>query len=301
VFIAGGGTFGQPGQNRMSDADGDGIWSVTKTLPADTYSHYTFTNGACHDFSCKEDIGHQPCALPPWNDRSFQLEGEDLTFNLCFGTCGLGKCSSLAHHVTTKVIFEIDMNSVDLQGYQDKTGAAFYGVYVTGTFDNWAGKGHQLRDNDGDGVFSGVAHLPTGVYEYQFTINGWDGLEAGAPEQHGPCDHNPDDLHPNYGLVVLNQDNILVPRIEWQGCNEAANPSVDNNVASTPLGSDDGTEDTALIIVIIAVVALFLAVAYLWGTRSKKGGQALGRRSSGADVVNFPDVNSNTSDMEILP
>ena len=69
--------------------------------------------------------GHQPCALPPWNDRSFQLEGEDLTFNLCFGTCGLGKCSSLAHHVTTKVIFEIDMNSVDLQGYQDKTGAAF--------------------------------------------------------------------------------------------------------------------------------------------------------------------------------
>ena len=41
-----------PGDNQMTDDDGDGIYSITVKARLD--SHYTFTNGACGDWSCKE-------------------------------------------------------------------------------------------------------------------------------------------------------------------------------------------------------------------------------------------------------
>jgi len=73
VFLAGGGTFGSPGDNPMSDADGDDVWTITVTLPANLSTDYTFLNGNCPDWSCKESIGGQDCAVPPYNDRHIDL------------------------------------------------------------------------------------------------------------------------------------------------------------------------------------------------------------------------------------
>ena len=56
VFLAGGGTFGNPGDNPMTDDDGDGIYSITVSLPIGLTSYYAFTNGACGDWSCKENL-----------------------------------------------------------------------------------------------------------------------------------------------------------------------------------------------------------------------------------------------------
>ena len=54
----------------MTDDDGDGIWSVSIEVPNGFTGYYTFTNGACQDWSCKEDIGGLECANPNnWNDR----------------------------------------------------------------------------------------------------------------------------------------------------------------------------------------------------------------------------------------
>ena len=53
VYIAGGGNFGNPGDNEMTDPDGDGIYSITMMLDEGFSSFYTFTNGACGDWSCK--------------------------------------------------------------------------------------------------------------------------------------------------------------------------------------------------------------------------------------------------------
>ena len=53
VFLAGGGTFGSPGDNPMSDEDGDDIWTITVTLPSNLSTDYTFLNGNCPDWSCK--------------------------------------------------------------------------------------------------------------------------------------------------------------------------------------------------------------------------------------------------------
>ena len=54
VFLAGGAHFGWPGDNPMSDDDGDGIWSITVNLAEGTAGNYTFLNGNCGDWSCKE-------------------------------------------------------------------------------------------------------------------------------------------------------------------------------------------------------------------------------------------------------
>ena len=68
--FGGGRQFGFPGDFPMSDEDGDGIWSITVQVPHGFTGHYTFTNGACQDWSCKENIVGQDCADPDnWNDR----------------------------------------------------------------------------------------------------------------------------------------------------------------------------------------------------------------------------------------
>jgi hypothetical protein len=62
VFLAGGADFGAPGDNPMTDDDGDGVYSITVEVAVPYTGNYTFTNGACGDWSCKENIAGQDCA-----------------------------------------------------------------------------------------------------------------------------------------------------------------------------------------------------------------------------------------------
>lgn len=90
--VAGGDNFGMPGDHPMADPDGDGIWTVQVTLPPALGTGYTYTNGACEDWSCKEQIGGQDCANPPYDDRYLNSGTEDHEINECFGQCGEGVC-----------------------------------------------------------------------------------------------------------------------------------------------------------------------------------------------------------------
>ena len=88
VYVAGGGYFGVPGDNPMTDDDGDGIWSVSIEVPNGFTGYYTFTNGACQDWSCKEDISGLECANPNnWNDRVLVDVTSSMEVNTCFGQC----------------------------------------------------------------------------------------------------------------------------------------------------------------------------------------------------------------------
>jgi hypothetical protein len=92
VYLAGGGTFGVAGDNPMSDEDGNDIWTIAVTLPSNLSTDYTFLNGNCADWSCKEDITGQDCTVLPYNDRHIDLGTEDVTVNACFAVCGDGIC-----------------------------------------------------------------------------------------------------------------------------------------------------------------------------------------------------------------
>ena len=88
VFLAGGGNFGMPGDYPMTDDDGDGVWTITVEVPAGFTGHYTFTNGACQDWSCKENIAGQACADPDnWNDRYIENVTGPVVINTCFAQC----------------------------------------------------------------------------------------------------------------------------------------------------------------------------------------------------------------------
>lgn len=89
IFIAGGSEFGAaPNAFELKDDDGDGIYSVTFERGVGFSGYHTFTNGACPDYGCKEDISGQACADPNnFNDRFINAVSADTVINTCFGEC----------------------------------------------------------------------------------------------------------------------------------------------------------------------------------------------------------------------
>jgi len=98
VFLAGGDYFGVPGDNPMSDDDGDGIWTITLAMPLGYSGAYTFTNGACADWSCKENIIGQECAYNEWSDRFLpEVTSAGATITTCFSLCSTdGSCEEIS-------------------------------------------------------------------------------------------------------------------------------------------------------------------------------------------------------------
>lgn len=89
VYLAGGGDFGPPGGRfKMLDADGDGVFSIQIERQRGFATFYDFANGACPDYSCKEDLAGQPCAVPTnYNDRWLSPVQQDTVINTCYATC----------------------------------------------------------------------------------------------------------------------------------------------------------------------------------------------------------------------
>lgn len=80
IFIAGGGTFGMPGDNKMALVPGSQtVYTLTYEVPSFTHHFYTFTNGANQNWSGKEALNGGPCAVGQWDDRAFEAEESDIT------------------------------------------------------------------------------------------------------------------------------------------------------------------------------------------------------------------------------
>ena len=134
VHIAGGGSFGGPGDNPLTDTDGDGIYTGTFTFPANGSSYYTYLNGGS-DWSQKENIAGQECADPDaFDDRFVQWGTDDVTINACFQICGDGFCSDLTPPSDNGIVFTgafggaVDENAPGGGIYTNPTGA-----------ESWAG------------------------------------------------------------------------------------------------------------------------------------------------------------------
>lgn len=89
VYLAGGLDFGPPGGRfKMDDSDGDGVFSIEIERQRGYSTYYDFANGACPDYSCKENLAGQPCAVAAnFNDRWLSPVQQDTVINTCFGTC----------------------------------------------------------------------------------------------------------------------------------------------------------------------------------------------------------------------
>lgn len=89
VWLAGGGNFDVPGgKYKMSDTDGDGIFEIVVPRKQGFSSYYTFANGPCPDYSCKENLEGLPCGNPAnFNDRFLPATNSNMTVATCFGAC----------------------------------------------------------------------------------------------------------------------------------------------------------------------------------------------------------------------
>ena len=158
VYLAGGDYFGVPGDNPMSDDDGDGIWTITMAMPIGYTGAYTFTNGACGDWSCKENIVGQPCAFGTWSDRELPEVTGDATYSTCFSQCTTdGTCASVT---ASDVTFRVDMSEQDVSE----------GVYLHAAYDGWGAI--PMTDDNGDNIYEYTTSLETGVYQYLFQNSG---------------------------------------------------------------------------------------------------------------------------------
>ncbi len=174
--LAGGADFGIPGDNPMTDDDGDNVWTITVDVPVGYTGYYTFTNGACPDWGCKENIAGQDCANPEnYNDRQLDNITENTVINTCFGQCTTdGSCAIIGGAIP--VTFQVDMSNETVGG----------DVFMSGTFDGWCGC-TQMTDDDGDDIYSVTVDAMPGGFEWKFLNGGWGGDEQFDPEIDGEC------------------------------------------------------------------------------------------------------------------
>lgn len=168
-FIAGGTAFGVPGDNALTqDASDPNLWTITMSVPANTYLNYTFTNGNCPDYSCKENIAGLPCAdAGNFNDRFLNVSA-DTTILACYETCDSdGTCT--APPTPVNITFRVDMSN-------ETVDAA--GVKVAGSFQGWNDQANPMTDV-GNGVWETTVTLnPEIEIEWKFINGAWGGDES---------------------------------------------------------------------------------------------------------------------------
>lgn len=160
VFLAGGPFFGH-GELEMTDPDGDQTYSITLEREVGFTTDYTFINGIClPDWSCKENIAGQDCAVQPYNDRNLPATNEDTVISTCFGQCTTdGSCTPAPMY---NVTFNVDMSQ--------ETGVNQ--VFIMGnTINNWNPAVTELLDPESDNIYTVTVSLFPGAHEYKF-LNG---------------------------------------------------------------------------------------------------------------------------------
>ena len=164
IFIAGGGNFGNPGDFQLTDDDMDGIYTLTIEREEGFSSFFTFTNGNCPDYSCKENIAGQACANPDnFNDRFFGPVTQDTIISTCFAECttSANDCTVVTDEVM--ITFEIGTNALDMVSPD--------GIFVAGGEFGAPGTS-PLTDDDGDGIYTGTFTLPAGITSFYTLTNG---------------------------------------------------------------------------------------------------------------------------------
>jgi hypothetical protein len=225
VYLAGGVHFGWPGDNPMSDEDGDGIWSITVSLAEGTSGNYAFLNGNCGDWSCKEDLDGQDCADPAnYNDRILAPVMGNTVLSTCFGQCSTdGTCE--APPAMYAVTFQVDMSQYE---------GGFGTVNLNGSFAGWCGGCIAMADDNGDGIYAVTVDLPADTIEYKFTLDGWTNQENFAEGE--SCTSTIDGFT-NRSFAV--EGDATLPVVCWESCDACPSLDVEGCIDATACNYDE--------------------------------------------------------------
>lgn len=158
----------QPGATAMSDADGDGIYEYTTTLPTGVPIQFKFINGNNWGPNQDESVP-QECGVANGVggfNRSFTPTTPTFTYGpVCFAACENCPASP-----TADVTFAVNMEQQTVSPN---------GVFVTGIPTTDPAFSQQMLDADGDGVYTATLTLDTNqIINYRFQ----NGLAIGDAE-----------------------------------------------------------------------------------------------------------------------
>ncbi len=223
----------------MSDADGDGIWSVTVSLEEGTYE-YKFS----HDnWTGQETLTPgSSCTVTTdiYTNRTITVSQDEVLPAVCYGSCAVCGINTGPFDVT----FSLDMNNVTFP---------FTTPEVNGTFNGWCGNCAPLSDADGDNIWTITIPLQAASYEYKFAYDNWAGQEMLTTGT--PCTQTSPEGFVNRALTVEAATDLGV--VCWESCN-ACNVVVLNQM-NLPVSFDDtqveygllgfdGSEDAAVVV-----------------------------------------------------
>jgi len=154
------------GCTQLEDPDGDGVWTITKTLDAGFYE-YKF---AFDSWAGSETLA--PGSSCTITTGGFTNRFVDVTGDVALDTVCYGACTTCSEAVTYDITFYVNMNEV---------GDPYTTPEVNGNWDGWCGGCTPLEDPDGDGIWSITKSLSPGTYEYKFAYDSWTGSENLAP------------------------------------------------------------------------------------------------------------------------
>jgi hypothetical protein len=172
VFVTGPifGWSANDGYNQLTDADGDGIYSVTLDFPAGDVEYKYAIDGFADQEQLIDDMQNGADCAPITDFAGYanRLVVAGSATNDTYGSC-----SSCADQVDpVNVTFQVDMS-------QYAEPYAFGGVFVNGSFNGWCGVCNPLTDTGG-GLWSVTLPLNPGTIEYKFTLDGWNYQEEFA-------------------------------------------------------------------------------------------------------------------------
>jgi hypothetical protein len=213
IFLAGGGNFGNPGDNPMADPDGDGIYEITVRRPEGFSSFYIFTNGSA-GWNNKEDLTGLPCADPNnFNDRFLPGVWSDSTLSTCYETC-----ATTTTCPAPPGMVDITLN-VDLSQYA----GTFTTPYVSGNFNGWSGTANPMT-SQGNGVWAATITLPeSDSIEYKFQVDDWNDEEIFVGGE--SCTKTTGQFTNRF--LAFGNMNMVVPVVCWESCAACISDSVD--------------------------------------------------------------------------
>ncbi|MEN9332971.1 MAG: hypothetical protein RLY35_151, partial [Bacteroidota bacterium] len=175
--------------NTLTDANADGIYSVTVNLAAGNVEYkYMVDNWAGQENLIDDMQNGGTCA--PVTDYANYANRQGVigsTFNDVYGRCtacqqGIPGCNDatavnfnpIATYSDGSCLYATTFN-VDMSC----AGVNFSNVYVTGPWCGWCGAEayNHLLDGNADGIYAVVVNLPAGNVEYKYMVDNWNAQE----------------------------------------------------------------------------------------------------------------------------
>ncbi len=211
----------------LTDANADGIWETTLSLPTGSYE-YKF---AYDNWNGQENLtAGSTCTMTtgPYTNRVVNVSAAATLPAVCWGSCTACNIQPANYSVT----FQLDMQNV----------TGFTTPEVNGTFNGWCGNCNAMSDANMDGIWEVTVNIPAGNYEYKFAYDSWTGQESLTPGS--SCTVTTGGFT-NRTLSV--SENTTLPAVCWESCTACTVNSTPGCTSMSAVnynpaaGTDDGS------------------------------------------------------------